>query len=257
MKLTIGRSQRRRASDAVDQGPFTSLKVPAFRGWFIGQVLSVSGLMTQTVAAAWLVLELTGRAIDLSLLVCATFLPVLFGSSWGGALIDRFDHRRLLIFTQSAFLLLSASLFLLTTTGRIAARSHGQPSGRLIGWLALSTAASVTLTAFAPGIVFGLIGMALSGMTSIWYIAAANTLVQLRAAPEMRGRVMGVWAMALPGATPVTSVLAAVLADWVGVRITYAAVGLALAVTALAGRQALLHASEPKASDLGRVNAGG
>ena len=71
-----------------------------------------------------------------------------------------------------------------------------------------------------PDLVVGLVGLVLSGFASIWYITTANTLVQLRAAAQLRGRVMGVWVMALPGANPLTSVLAAVLAGLAGIRFT-------------------------------------
>ncbi len=43
-------------------------------------------------------------------------------------------------------------------------------------------------------------GLAAVGLLSIWFIAAANTLVQLASGDGMRGRVMGLWTMALPGA---------------------------------------------------------
>ena len=53
--------------------------------------------MTQSVATSWLVLQMTGRGFDLALLSAATMLPVLCGSAWAGAVVDRIDRRRLLI----------------------------------------------------------------------------------------------------------------------------------------------------------------
>lgn len=44
-----------------------------------------------------------------------------------------------------------------------------------------------------------------TGCLSIWFIAAANTLVQLATAPGMRGRVMGLWGTALPGSNVLTA----------------------------------------------------
>ena len=121
----------------------------------------------------------------------------------------------------------------------LAARSKGQPSGRAVVVLAASTTCSMAITAFAPDLVVGLVGLVLSGFASIWYITTANTLVQLRAAAQLRGRVMGVWVMALPGANPLTSVLAAVLAGLAGIRFAYFAAGVVLLAVALTGGRAL------------------
>ena len=103
----------------TSKNPFASLSIGPFRWWFASQVLSASGLMTQSVAAAWLVLQLTGRGVDLGLLSVFTMLPVLLGSASAGALVDRLDLRTLLIVTQVLFVGLSTSLFVLTATGHV------------------------------------------------------------------------------------------------------------------------------------------
>jgi MFS family permease len=87
--------------------------VPGFRWWFTSQVLSSSGLFTQNVAAAWLILQQTGNGLNLAFLTCASFAPVFLAGSWEGQLVDRFDHRRLLIATQASLLALSAALAIL------------------------------------------------------------------------------------------------------------------------------------------------
>ena len=385
--------------------------MPSFRWWFVSQILSSSGLFTQNVAAAWLILQQTRSGYDLALLTCASFIPVFLVGSWGGQLVDRFDHRRLLIATQACLLVLSGTLAVLAFAGRadltsilvisaltgavngidnparqvfamdlvgrdllvsaislfevvlnasrvlgpaaggiiltlagpapcfavnalsfaaplavllacrtpahaaaprpagrqrgavlqglkyvwsvpeiracvalaavsglifntaifypllavdafhldgggygglvasfglgalpgaiLAARSKGQPSGRVVLALAACTTGAMTLTAFAPDVAVGLVGLALTGFTSIWYIATANTLVQLRAGAELRGRVMGVWVMALPGMSPLTSVLAATADSLGGVRLSYFLTALALLAVALSGVRAL------------------
>src|ERR1700744_2540050 len=77
------------------------------------------------------------------------------------------------------------------------------------------------------------VGIAATGASSIWMIASANTLVQLRAAPEMRGRVMGAWSVALPGTVPISAVAAGVLADALGARVAYATAGAVIAGIAI------------------------
>jgi MFS family permease len=131
----------------------------------------------------------------------------------------------------------------------LAARSKGRPSGRVVLVLAAATTCSMAVTAFAPDLAVGFAGLFLSGFASIWYIATANTLVQLRAGPRLRGRVMGVWVMALPGTTPLTSLLAAGLASVAGIRFAYFTAGLVILAAALAGGRALWPASGRAAVD--------
>jgi sugar phosphate permease len=73
-----------------------------------------------------------------------------------------------------------------------------------------------------------------TGTASIWMIAAANPLVQLRAAPELRGRVMGAWVVALPGTIPLTGIVAGVVADAFGARVAFASTGAVIAAVGLA-----------------------
>jgi len=391
---------------------FESLESSPFRGWFLSQVFSASGTMTQTVATSWLLLRLTGSSVDLGLLSTCTFLPVLLLSPQAGALVDRVDRRKLLIATQASLCALSAAaaaivasgvvqawmlfligaltgtvtapdntarqvyvvdlvgtqrlasavslneivlntsrivgpavggallatvgvaaccavnaasylipLFVLLTHRRAqsaAPRStirqqgpgvslrdavryawrHGpirvslflaaasgllfnlgvslpvlairvfhlggggyglmmsafgigalpgallaaggrQPTGRRVGWLALATAASVLGTAFAPLLWLTIIGLAVVGCLSIWFIATANTLVQIAAAPGMRGRMMGLWTTALPGTSPVNSPFAGWVTQDIGPREGFALSGLALALVSTLGWRAL------------------
>jgi MFS family permease len=412
-----------------------ALAVPSFRWWFLSQITSSSGLMTQSVATSWLVLKMTGRGFDLALLSAATMLPVLCGSAWAGALVDRIDRRRLLIATQSSLTVLSGVLFVLIASGAaryrsivavsvasglvnafdgparqvyvldlvgrdrlagavslyevilntsrvlgpglgglflallgpaacvlangvsflapiavliryrtkataavveigaaepsdpaqgsstrprkgkgaaraglryawsipairaclllaaacgilfnpavlfpllavqsfhlsgggygaltaafgigalpgalLAARGGGEPTGRQVGWLAVATGLCVAVTAYAPNLPLVFLGMGATGMASIWMIARANTLVQLRADPAMRGRVMGAWTMALPGMSPVTSIAAGPLADAAGARAAFAAAGLLIAGITLAGWRGLTSGAAPRSA---------
>lgn len=394
----------------------SSLAVPTYRWWFLSQILSASGLVTQNVGAAWLMLELTGRGVDLAFLTCATMLPVLFGGAFGGTLIDRFDRRRTLLVTQSAFLVFSTSLFLLTVTGHAtlpslllisalsgcvnaidnparqvyvlqlvgrdrlisavslyevvqnasrmigpalggllltvsgpaacflanaisfvppllvliyhrcrvadsasdargrarqrggvsaglryvwrvpeiraclllvtagnliitntvlfpllasdvfrlsgggysalvtafgvgavpgalrAAQTREDPSGRMVARLAVATAVGMALTALAPDVVVGLLGIAIAGFGVICFVAVANTLVQVRARPDLRGRVMGAWVMALPGMAPLTALFEGWLSDMAGVRVAMSVAACILCVAALSGYRALSQA---------------
>ncbi len=88
-----------------------------FRLFFIGQAVSVSGTWMQMVAAAWLVLQLTGSGVALGIDTALGFGPMLFLGAYGGALADRHDKRRILIGTQIAFATLAVAFWTLVATG--------------------------------------------------------------------------------------------------------------------------------------------
>jgi len=84
-----------------------------FRLFFVGQAVSVTGTWMQSVALAWLVLQLAHTHTGLALGVQATlnFGPMLFLGAHGGLLADRRDKRSILIGTQTAFAVLAVVLW--------------------------------------------------------------------------------------------------------------------------------------------------
>ena len=121
----------------------------------------------------------------------------------------------------------------------LASAGSGRPTGRSVGTLALATGAAVLGTAVAPALWLVMVGIAVTGCLSIWFIAQANTLVQLNSEPSMRGRVMGLWTMALPGTEPATSPFAGYISQTFGARDGFSLSGLALLLTATIGWRAL------------------
>jgi MFS family permease len=89
-----------------------------FRLFFIGQAVSVTGTWMQSVASAWLVLQLSPTHTGLALGIQATlnFGPMLFLGAYGGLLADRRDKRTILIATQTAFAMLAFALWALVAT---------------------------------------------------------------------------------------------------------------------------------------------
>lgn len=97
---------------------FRSLAVRNYRLYALGQLLSNPGTWMQRIAQDWLVLQLSGGSgIALGLTTALQFLPMLFFGLLGGAIVDRVDKRRLLIFTQSAMGVLAVGLGVLATAG--------------------------------------------------------------------------------------------------------------------------------------------
>ena len=393
---------------------FRSLESPVYRAWFFSQVFSASGTMTQGVALSWLVLRLTGNGVDLGLMTACTFAPMMVFGPLTGALVDRVDRRRLLIFTQTSLTLLAALLAVLIATGQVrvwmlfvitvvtgsvaapdntarqvyvidlvgtervasavslyeviintsrvvgpatgglilatlgvsaccavnaasyvipiavllanrtvrsadstvpkaardrtpgqlraglryawsnrpirvslflaassgmlfslsvslpvlatrvfhlggggygmmmavfgvgalpgallASAGRGRLTGRSVGLLALATGAAVLATAAAPWLWLLIVGLIVTGCLSIWFIAQANTLVQLDADPAMRGRVMGLWTMALPGTDVASGPFVGYVTQDLGGREGFGTAGLALLLTASIGWRAL------------------
>ena len=96
---------------------FRALHSRSFRLYFGGQVVSASGSFLQQTAIGWLVLELTGSASDLGLVLAAGGIPSLLLGPWGGAVADRVDLRKLLVVTQTLYCLLAALLWALAVAG--------------------------------------------------------------------------------------------------------------------------------------------
>jgi len=69
------------------------------------------------IAQSWLVLQVTGDARMLGLVVAAQFAPMLFLAPFAGVLADRHDRRRLLQLTQIGMGLQALALALITLTG--------------------------------------------------------------------------------------------------------------------------------------------
>ena len=99
------------------QTTFSSLGIRNYRLYYIGQIISTSGTFMQSLAQAWLVLQLTDSGTALGLVLALQFVPVLIVGPFGGILADRFSKRRLLMVTQSGFGLLAIILGALVITG--------------------------------------------------------------------------------------------------------------------------------------------
>lgn len=97
---------------------------------------------------------------------------------------------------------------------------------------------SLLLAAAAPTLALELVALVGVGVGSIAFLAAANTILQLGAAPAMRGRVMALWAIAFLGSTPVGGPLVGWVGEHAGPRSALALGGVAtVAAAAFLARQ--------------------
>jgi len=78
-----------------------------------------------------------------------------------------------------------------------------------------------------------LLTLALGGFGMMLFFSTSNTIIQTLVPNEMRGRVMGVWALAFGTMVPLGSLEAGALAHWLGAPITIAFGGVICAIAAL------------------------
>ncbi|MFL5757946.1 MAG: MFS transporter [Chloroflexota bacterium] len=121
-----------------------------FAIYWSGGLLSNVGTWLQTVAAAVLMLNLTGSPLMVGLLGTCAFLPILLFTVFAGAASDRFDRRRIVVVTHLVAMVITAVL---------AAAALG---GRLEPWMLLAVAfltnaaysfAKPALTSLLPAVV--------------------------------------------------------------------------------------------------------
>jgi MFS family permease len=106
-----------------ENGSWRSFRHRNYRILFPANALSNIGTWAQRVAQDWLVLELTkdsgNSGSALGLVTAIQFAPVLFFSLHGGALADRVNKRKLLLYTNAISGLASLAIGLLVVTGSI------------------------------------------------------------------------------------------------------------------------------------------
>ncbi len=93
---------------------FSAFRHRNYRLWFVGQLISLVGTWTQTTAQGYLVFELTHSPVYLGYVGFAAGVPSWLFMLYGGVIADRIPRRRLLVFTQTAMMILALGLAALT-----------------------------------------------------------------------------------------------------------------------------------------------
>jgi MFS family permease len=108
-------------STRLAAGParFRAMQHRNFQLFMAGQLVSLIGTWMQNMAQLWLVYKLTHSAALLGVFGFASQVPMLFLSSLGGYVGDRFDRHRGVIATQTISMLLAFVLAGLTLTNSI------------------------------------------------------------------------------------------------------------------------------------------
>ncbi len=143
-KMGVGSPANLSTSEAPSQQllrTFRALQYRDFRLLWGGLAVSAVGTWMQIVALSLLVLDLThGSATALGIVSLTQALTFLLFAAIGGSVADRFDKKRLLLFTQMLMILFATVLGVLSLTGLI----------RFWMILVLAFAASATLSFDQP-----------------------------------------------------------------------------------------------------------
>lgn len=134
----------------------------------------------------------------------STVLPLFAVRDLGGS-----DGTYTLLFSVLSVGALAGSLF--------AARRE-RVGVRSVGVSAVAFGASMALLALTPDIPTAALAAVVMGATSVAFLTASTAVVQLRARPEMRGRVLALQAMLFLGSTPIGGPLIGWVSETLGAR---------------------------------------
>ncbi len=99
--------------------PFASLKHRNFRFYWFGMCISLIGTWMQNIAQPWLAYRLTDSPFWLGVISALQFAPMLVLSLFAGVLVDKIPKKRILVISQTSFLIITMTLAILTWTGFI------------------------------------------------------------------------------------------------------------------------------------------
>src|SRR5512136_1740474 len=100
-------------SMTVWQRTFSSLRYRNYRLIWLGSCTEHMGQNMETMAIAWLMMELTNSPYYLGLLAVCKVAPLVFSALAGGVMTDRLDRRKFLIYCLLAGALISLVLLVL------------------------------------------------------------------------------------------------------------------------------------------------
>src|SRR6476659_1481114 len=96
--------------------PASPLSVRNFRLLWIGESISLLGDQFYMIALPWLVLQITGSALALGTILAVAAIPRALFMLIGGALVDRFSPRAVMIASNLSRFVLVALLSVLVLT---------------------------------------------------------------------------------------------------------------------------------------------
>ena len=99
---------------------------------------------------------------------------------------------------------------------------------------------SILLASLAPTLGLAIAGLVLVGFFTVNMVSTANSMIQMEAHPEMRGRVMAIWSMAMMGSTPIGGPIIGWIGEYTDARVALATGGAAMLIAVVYGYIALV-----------------
>lgn len=94
-------------------GTFSPFRYPVFRAIWIANLFSNVGGMIQSIAAAWMMTQLTTSHQLVALVQSSATVPIMLFGVFAGAIADNYDRRQVMLAAQVGMLAFSAALALL------------------------------------------------------------------------------------------------------------------------------------------------
>ena len=133
-----------------------------------------------------------------------------------------------------AYTALAVAMAAGSVAGALATASRTQIGPRFVTGAALAFGVLALVAAAAPTLPVAIALLVPLGAASVTFAAGINSMLQLAAAPEMRGRVMALYAIVFLGSTPIGGPLVGWLSETAGARAGLVLAGVA-ALAAAAG----------------------
>ncbi len=128
--------------------------------------------------------------------------------------------------------LLNTSMAIGSLVGALLAARRARPRLRLLVGAALAFGVLETVAGFAPSYWIFAALLTVVGMFGLTLNTAANSLIQLRTTPAMRGRVMSLYMMVFAGGTPLGAPLVGWITEQYGPRVGLLICGLVSTIAA-------------------------
>jgi predicted MFS family arabinose efflux permease len=133
--------------------------------------------------------------------------------------------------------------------GGLISAARARPRARALCLAAIGWGIAILAAAVAPSFALELAALVFVGYGSITFNSLAKTTLQLAAKPEMRGRVMALWALAWMGSTPIGGPIVGWTGQAIGARWALVIGGLATLVCGVLALPALTRIDRRPAPD--------